>query len=248
MQVNKYCYYTENSKCVLFSLVTVIFIIQGCKVAAPPKSDELQKQAFKHFMLPSTWKAGTQLNIDTSAVAANWLSAFNDADLDSLVAEAIQYNLDLAIGATRIEQSAGYVKVSQAALRPALNILGREGTKLAGGDLTAGLNGALLAASWELDLWGRLRNARNASQANLDAVMADYEFAKLSIAGAVARSWYLASETYLASKFARQMVETSEKILKVEKHRYEVGIGTNIDVEVAEANLKSMKDGLEQMN
>jgi NodT family efflux transporter outer membrane factor (OMF) lipoprotein len=239
--------YLAVRKGIIFLLLASIILSNGCKVAHPPKSAELQRQAFTHFTLPSTWKAGNHTPSDTTAVAANWLSAFNDADLDSLVSEALQYNLDLTIGSTRIEQSNGYVKMSQAALRPALNILGRAGTKLGGGDLSAALNGAILAASWEIDLWGRLRNARNASQASLAAVQADNDFAKLSIAGSVARNWYTASATYLESKLASQMVATSEKILTIAKQRKEIGIGTEIDVEIAEANLNTMKDGLQQL-
>ncbi len=233
----------DIKKVILLSLLILIISLESCKVKAPPKSEELQKDAFSHFTLPSTWKASNVS--DSAAVVENWLSAFNDPDLDSIVSEAIQYNLNLRISGSRIEQANGYLKMSQAALRPALSLLGRGSTKL-GDDLGSGLNGALFSASWEIDLWGRLRNARSASKSTLLAVKADYDFAKLSIAAAVARNWYLASETYLEIQLASQMVEASEKILTLSRNRQEIGIGTEVDVVVADANLNTMKDGLQR--
>ncbi len=232
-------------KSLVITFVALFISLESCKVKAPPKGQELQKEAFKHFTLPSTWKAGKSM-MDTTDVSENWLSSFNDPELDSLVAEAFQYNLNLRISSTRVEQAYGYVKMSQAALRPALSLLGRGSTKL-GDDLGSGLNGGLFSASWEIDLWGRLRNARSASSATLAAAQADYNFAKLSIAASVARNWYLASETYLEGKLANQMVEISEKILALAKKRHEIGIGTEIDVVVADANLNTMKDGFQQV-
>jgi NodT family efflux transporter outer membrane factor (OMF) lipoprotein len=242
-------FFQFSKKAKLFSFLIIIIllvIVEGCKVKVPPKSEELQKDAFTHFTLPSTWKAGNRNLTDTTNIEENWLSSFNDPDLDSLVSEALKYNLNLRVSGTRIDQATGYVKMSQAALRPAISLLGRGSTKL-GDDLGSGLNGALFNASWEIDLWGRLRNARSASQATLLATQADYNFARLSIAAAVARNWYLASETYLESQLASQMVESSTKILSLAKKRHEIGIGTEIDVVVADANLNTMKDGLQQL-
>ena len=90
------------------SFLILIILLESCKVKAPPKSEELQKDAFTHFTLPSTWKAGDRNLTDTTAVEENWLSSFNDPDLDSLVSEAIKYNLNLRISGARIEQATGY--------------------------------------------------------------------------------------------------------------------------------------------
>jgi len=232
-----------RNKLSLFLLIIIAFS-EGCKVKPPPAGEALQEDAFTNFSLPSAWAADTSET--TSTITQNWLSTFNDTTLDSLVSEAIMYNPDLRISCTRIDQATGYVKVAKAALRPAINILGRESTKI-GENLSLGLTGGLLSASWEIDLWGRLRNARAASQEALMAVEADYNFAKVSIAAAVARNWFLATEIYLERELARQMVATSERLLSLAKTRFEVGAGTEIDVVQAEANLNTMKDGLQQM-
>ncbi|MGY0391007.1 efflux transporter outer membrane subunit [Bizionia sp. KMM 8389] len=216
--------------------------VQGCAVKAPIDTEELQEQAFANFILPSTW----QNSADTTAVENNWLSNFNDPVLDTLVKEALVYNPDLRISSARIEEATGYVEAAQAALRPAFSILGRESTKL-GGTFGNGLNGALFAASWELDIWGKLRNARNAEEANLQAMQSERSYAQLSIAGHVTRTYYLASKTYLQMQLASQMIELSKKMKTISEHRFDIGIGTQIDVVISDANLNSLEDANRQL-
>ncbi|MBK0369733.1 TolC family protein [Flavobacterium agrisoli] len=229
-------------------LVFSVLLAFSCRVKTPPKSEDLQEIAFTNFALPSTWKsAPTDAVInDTTAVAQNWLGDFNDPVLDSLVAEALRYNPDLLIGSSRIEQSEGYVALSKAALRPALNLLGRGGTNMAQ-DFSMGITGVLLSASWEIDLWGKLRNAKAASIANYDATVESYHAAQLSIAAAVVRNWYNAAEIYQELLLAQEMVKTNNQLADLAKKRFDIGIGNQIDYEIAKANLSSTNDGLQKM-
>lgn len=230
-----------------YTLKFVVFLLgfcyfQSCAVKHPTKGEDLQNEAFANFILPSTW----QNSADTLAIEDNWLSSFNDPVLDTLVKEALVYNPDLRISSARIEEAMGYVQAAQAALRPAFSILGRESTKL-GGTFGNGLNGALFAASWELDIWGKLRNARNAEEANLQAMQSEQSFAQLSIAGHVTRTYYLASKTFLQMQLAMQMIQLSKDMKTISEHRYNIGIGTKIDVVMADANLNSLQDANHQL-
>ena len=78
--------------------------------------------------------------------------------------EAIANNPDLRVAAARVEQAAQYLVVAEAALRPSIGIFGTGGAKTGGGGDAPSALQALAAASWELDLWGRVRYARNAAQ------------------------------------------------------------------------------------
>ncbi|SFT77468.1 efflux transporter, outer membrane factor (OMF) lipoprotein, NodT family [Algoriphagus locisalis] len=224
---------------------TAAVLLTTCAVKAPTSSEELQEQVFANFILPSTWQS-TAFSSADSTITSNWLSDFNDPQLDSLVQEALIYNYDLKISCIRIDQAMGYVEMAKAALRPAFSILGRQNTKL-GGDLGGGLNGAILSASWEIDLWGKLRNARNAEEANLLALESEVSFAHLSLAALLAKSYYLATEIHLETELAKEMIRISEMMVDVATKRFEIGIGTEIDLVVSEANLNNLKDGLLQL-
>ncbi|MDW5290381.1 TolC family protein [Formosa sp. PL04] len=223
-------------------LLLSLYFFQSCAVKPPTSSEDLQTEAFANFILPSTW----QQSADTLAVNNNWLSTFNDPILDTLVKEALVYNSDLRISSTRIEEATGYVKAAQAALRPAFSILGRESSKL-GGDLGGGLNGAIFAASWEIDIWGKLRNARSAEESNLAAMESEYSFAKLSIAALVTRTYYSASQTFLQIGLAEEMISLTETMKTISQNRYDIGIGSKIDVAMSDANLNSLKDAHRQL-
>ncbi|MCG2460265.1 efflux transporter outer membrane subunit [Flavobacteriaceae bacterium F89] len=223
-------------------LILGVGLMQSCAVKKPATGEELQKRAFANFILPSTWQNCS----DTIPIKENWLSVFNDPLLDTLVGEALVYNPDIRISSARIEQANGYVLSAQAALKPALSILGR-GTSKMGGDFNSGLNGAVFSASWEIDLWGKLRNVRNAEESNLAALEGEVSFAKLSLAANVARFYYLASETYLQIQLAKQMLGVSSEMRDITQKRYDIGVGTEIDVVQSDANLNRLKDGLKQI-
>lgn len=235
----------NKKRYIVLYLIPLLFTV-GCKVKTPPNSEELQKEAITHFVLPSTWKGANNDLIDTTNLSNNWLNSFNDPRLDALVSEALQYNSDLKISSSRIDQADGYYNLSKAALRPGLNILGRGSSKYGEG-FSSGLNGVMLSASWEFDIWGKLRNARQASKEMVSASQEDYNFAKLSLAASVTKSWYNATEIYLEAQLAKEMIKTNNTLLDLAKKRLDVGIGNEIDYEVSKANLNSTKEALEKL-
>jgi multidrug efflux system outer membrane protein len=212
----------------------------GCQTKLPPTSAEIQKQALANITLPAAWKAGG----NTGNISDYWLATFNDAQLDALVAEAIAHNPDLRVAAARVEQAEQYVEVAKAALLPAVNIFGSGGTKKGGEDALQIIS---LGVSWEIDLWGRLRYARNAAQEDYASAQADFEFAHQSLAATTAKSWFTASETWLQMQIADDMVKAAQQLLALAEKRQQVGVGDDQDIALARANLGKMQDSAKQI-
>lgn len=218
-------------------------LVAGCATKPPPTTAEIQKEALTNFALPSAWKAGG----DAGDVADNWLATFNDGQLNVLVAEAMANNPDLRVSATRVEQAAQYVELAKAALRPAVNVFGTGGINMGGGDITSALQGIMLSVSWEPDLWGRLRYGRNAAQATYASSRADFEFARQSLAAMIAKSWFVASETWIQTQIADGMVQSAQELVTLAEKRHEVGPGSGQDVAMARARLGSYQDTASQV-
>jgi NodT family efflux transporter outer membrane factor (OMF) lipoprotein len=164
------------------------------------------------------------------------------------VVEAIAHNPDLRVTSWRVEQALGYVELAKAALRPAVNLVGTGGIKFGGGsDLSSPLQGILLPVSWEPDLWGRLRYARNSAKESYAAGQAEFEFARQSLAANTVKSWFMITETLLQQQIAEDMVETAQALLKLAEKRHEVGPGSEQDVALSRANLSSFRDSVKQM-
>ena len=230
--------------CRLFALwcMTLLLFSAGCPLKEPPPPEEIRRQA--GLTLPAEWQAGGV----PGTVSDNWLGDFHDDKLAILVAEAVSRNPDFRISAVKVEQAAEYVNLARANLLPALNILGTGGTKSGGGDATAALQGIALVASWELDLWGRLRYGRQAAAESYMSSRADLEFARQSIAAATAKSWFTATETWLQKQIAGEMMQSAEMLLTLTEKRFEVGVGGQDDVALAEASLGILQDKAVQID
>lgn len=222
------------------ALPTLFICISGCAIKDPPTADELRQQTLGHADIPEQWNTAS-----TGAVQDGWLREFNDSTLEKLVAEALAYNTDLRVAATRVEQAAGYARVAGAKIYPAVSLLAAGGGTLSGD--SSGLEGAWLTATWELDLWGRVRAERAAAVAQYDSTESDYLFARQSLAASVAKSWFLAIEARLQLAIAEEMVTAGEQLVKLARERQRVGASDDYDVAVAQASLGTFLDTRAQL-
>lgn len=225
--------------------VLAVMFVSGCATKAPPTPGEIRQQtgSLTNMVLTNSWKAGAA----PGPISDNWLASFDDAQLNALVAEAMTNNPDLRVSAARVEQAAQYVELAKAALRPAVNLLGIGGINLGGGDISSPLQGISLGASWEPDLWGRMRYGRNAYQATYASAQADFEFGRQSLAATMAKSWFTAGETWLQIQIAEDMVKASQELVTLAEKRWQVGPGNEQDVALARASLGAFQDTVKQV-
>ena len=216
--------------------------LAGCALESPPRPDEIRAQSLPNVAIPPAYTAAGGA---PGAVNDGWLARFADPQLDALVHEALAYNVDLAVAAARVEQAAAYAKLSGSMIYPAVNLLAHGGGK-SGGD-GSGLTGVWLMASWELDLWGRVRSEREAGKTQYESVVADAEYARQSIAALVAKSWMLAIEARLQREIAADVVRASGQALGLARDRLRVGSGDEYDVALAQTNLETARDAERQI-
>lgn len=218
-------------------------LLAGCATKPPPTLGEIREQSGTLASMPLTnpWKAGAV----AGPIADNWLASFDDAQLDALVTEAMANNPDLRVSAARVEQAEQYVEMARAALRPTVNLLGMGGVK--SGDASSPLRGLSLSASWEPDLWGRMRYSRNAYQATYASAQADYEFGRQSLAATMAKAWFMATETWLQLQIAGNMVKSGQELVRLADKRWQVGPGNEQEVALARSSLGTIQDTEKQV-
>jgi len=224
-------------------IAPLIAALAACALRAPPDAGETRAQALPNMTLPSQWTAQGGA---AGSVANGWLATFDDPQLESLVREALVYNLDLQLAAARVEQAAGYAKLAGATLYPQVTVLARGGGKLSGD--SSGLEGAGVFANWELDLWGRVRAGREAARLQYVSAEVDAEYARQSIAALVAKSWFLATEARLQKGVAEDMVRASQQLVNLARDRQRIGSGTEYDTVVAQAGLQTQLDIVQQVD
>jgi multidrug efflux system outer membrane protein len=226
----------------VLSAAILAVVAAGCALQAPPAGEQLNREAFGDVVTPAAWTGPTAT---AGPVEAGWVESFGDERLTALVEEAIAHNADLRVAAAAVEQSAAYVRLAGGSVYPAVNLIGS--TSSSGGDGSQPLNRGILLVSWELDLWGRVRYGARAAEDQYAAASADFAYAQQSIAALVARGWVTACEAELQRQLAAESVAGADRLLELATERQRVGIGSEVEVALAQANAAGFRDAERQL-
>ena len=176
---------------------------------------------------------------------AKWWLDFQDTSLTLLIDQAITDNFSLRIARERIEEAQATARQAGASLLPTLDGLSAVSSSRNYDTNTTTENYSLgLAASYEIDLWGRLRSQRDAAVLEAIATEADYHTAAISLAAELANTWYQLVETDLQLQLLTQQKEINSKVLELISIQFRSGKVGIADVlqqrQLVESNLGSM--------
>lgn len=224
------------------SLAALILVglMTGCAVSEPPSHHELVSDALNHASLPEQWKN----QITPGQFDADTLGFALDPKLKALIAEAWQYNADLRIASARVAQAQAALKAAGGPLLPTVSLAAQSGNS-ALPTSTLSTTGVGVLASWEIDLWGRLRSEQSASAAQLQAAELEALYSKQAIAAEVIRAWLAVAEANQQVDLSRSMLAGSEQQLQLIRIGQRVGRNTAQDVALNEAGVEVYRNQLQ---
>lgn len=200
--------------------------------------------------LPTTWRAAPP-QVLADAAAGPWWQGFGDPHLDALVAAALENNRDLRVAVARVREFEARLAVSQAADKPQVGY-GFTGTRTQRSQeqpdqfafsASPKFNAFQLGLSfgWEVDLWGQLRRANEAAQADLMAAEAAQRGVMLTVVTAVATSYVelLGLDQQLA--VTRELWRNRLDNLAVVEARAAGGSATQVQVQQARAEAQAIE-------
>jgi NodT family efflux transporter outer membrane factor (OMF) lipoprotein len=225
-------------------LIVSVTVVAGCALREPPEPPAVWTEG-STVVAPDKWVARGAAA--SGSVSDNWVATFRDDRLMAAVSEAIAYNSDLRQGAARVEQAQLHAKLAGAKLYPSVDLLAAATRRGGGSEDTTSVRGAIVAMTWEIDLWGRIRYGRAAAAADAVAVRADFEYARQSIAALVAKNWFLAIEAGLQADVARRAIRDGDELVRLAEARSRIGAGNDEDVFVARASAGAYRDTLRQL-
>ena len=211
--------------------------LPGCVVRDPPPPADLFRDSLPQTQLPENWTASPT---PAGPVGDGWLARFHDAQLEKLVAEAMLYNTDLKVAAARVEAAEASARAAGALIWPQVNVSGRGGGKLSGD--SSGIQGIGLFASWELDLWGRVRATRAVGSAQYESAALDARYARESIAAMVAKTWFLARQATAQRAIAAEMAQSASRLSDLARDRLSVGKSDEYEVAQADSSVLGYRD------
>jgi NodT family efflux transporter outer membrane factor (OMF) lipoprotein len=104
--------------------------------------------------------------------------------------------------------------------------------------------GIAVGAAWEADVWGRIRSKKAAAQAESAALEADYEFARQSLAAAVARAYFTTIEAAQQEANAQETLDIYKEYSKLTDVKKEQGFASDFDVSQIKSRTASAEDAL----
>ena len=176
--------------------------------------------------------------------SADWWTGYGDAQLTALIQRAQIANLDLAQAEARLRQADARARQAGAALLPTLGLAANVNSLYGqtGGvsahetDYSAGL-----AASYELDFWGKNRDLANAAEAARAASAADRQTVALTVTGSVANSYFQLLALRERIAVAEANIQSSQSILNVVQRRVAAGYSPAADQIQERANLAAQQ-------
>lgn len=221
-----------------------------------------------NFESPALWSS---LPASEEAVQpypnAGWVEDFGDAQLTEAVKIALAHNYDLKQAEMNIAIAKGHLKKAKAELFPVLNLSGfaRRSGSLDSSDGGGGFNfsggsgvsnnnfsggggstsyDVTLDASWEADVWGRVRAGKKAALYEYYAAENDYEAARQSLAAQTARAYLLAVETDKQLALAHRFEKNLQETLDVTQAFYDEGLISLQDVHLVKADLARARESI----
>lgn len=176
---------------------------------------------------PPGWRVTDQdaKNLANSA----WWEQFNDIILNDLVRTALRENKDLLIASARIEEYAGRYGITRSDLFPQFGAgySGYQQKNVAPGSnvkSTYNTYDALLSASWEIDLWGKIRRQSEAARAQIVASEEGKQGVVLSLVASVASGYINLRDLDRQLEIATSTANTREASYKLFQDRYAGGV------------------------
>jgi NodT family efflux transporter outer membrane factor (OMF) lipoprotein len=230
----------------LLASLCLLVGLSACSFAPPYKVPESPPPSAA-YQESGDWKPAEPAD---AQLRGAWWSVFHDPDLDTLEAQVADANQDLKAAYARLLQARAAMRIVRADLFPTLN-LGASATrsrtsinspKFPAGAEPVGNNFDLEAdLSYEVDVWGRVRNAVASAKATAQASAADLGTLDLAVHADLATDYYSLRSADRQQQLLDQTVQDYTKALQLTRNLYDGGAAALTDVAQAEAQLETAR-------
>jgi NodT family efflux transporter outer membrane factor (OMF) lipoprotein len=217
----------------------IIFLLLVLEISAcavfrqEDSSDSVETPLIQDGKIASTWSKA----VPDGPMFESWVQTFQSPALEAIIQEALKNNLDLQTAQARLEASAASARIAGAAANPFVGVNGGLQTigTINGKDIDN--RSAAVNLSWEIDLWGKIKNEKKSAKFKFEADSMSYLFARQSLAAATAKSWFLCIEMFQQKNMAKSNLMLAERNLKVLEDRLSFGKSSSSEVALARSEV-----------
>jgi multidrug efflux system outer membrane protein len=225
-------------KLCVFVFSWLILFFAGCAVGPNYKRPPVNA--------PEAFRGETDISTNSFADLP-WWKVFKDDNLQNLIRIALTNNYDLRIAVTRVEQARAMAAEAQSQFLPQLNYEGAAGAgqNVSGGNTPSptGTSGAIFAAdanaSWEIDLFGRIRRLNESARTQFFASREARRDVMISLISQVAQNYFQLLALDRQLEIARESTNSFGQSLIIFNERLQGGVASKLETSSAEALMDS---------
>jgi NodT family efflux transporter outer membrane factor (OMF) lipoprotein len=233
-------------------VLSVVCLFSGCSFAPHYQRPAVQTPAAFKELTPQSSDATNLWKIaqpSDAVLRGKWWEMFNNTQLNELEAQVAVSNQDIAAAFANFLTARALVKEARAQLYPTLTANpGVTRSRLASAGNQSGFSSGSttlteyslpLDASWQPDLWGRIRNTVKANAFEAQATAADLENTRLTAQAELAADFFQLRAQDALTQLFNETVRAYRESLELTRVRYHTGIASDQDVAQAEVQLET---------
>ena len=240
----------KRTKCIAWPGAALTLLLGACSLAPPLKTPVIPAgDAYKEIGPWARAQPADRLPRDS------WWALFGNTELDELEKQLIIGNPTLAAALADYAQAGALANQARAGLFPSLGL--SAGVQRDRESIHAPLRGPTSpsyynantvsgSVSYELDLWGQIRNEVAAGEANAAASAADLENARLSLIAELVTDYVQLRSLDRASAILDEAVKAYARALELTEQRHDAGIAPGLDVAQAQTQLDAARSSAAQ--
>jgi multidrug efflux system outer membrane protein len=227
-------------------LVLLALTLGGCSLA--PKYTPPQ------LPVPAEWPQGAAYKASTPGAATvsqiGWREFYRDERLRTVVEQSLTNNRDLRIATLNIERARALYRIRRADQFPTVGAVASESAERTPGSISPTGEGSTFRsyrvevgfASYELDLFGRVRNLKEQSLQEYLAIAETRRSAQISLVSEVAATWLTLATDQALLKLSENTLESRSRSFELTRRSYELGVASALDLERARSSVETARD------
>lgn len=211
--------------------LTLVALLGACAVSPAYQRPEVT--------LPARWQSGIA---DSLATPTAWWTRFRSAELDRLIETTLENNRDLKAAASRIAQARALARLAGASLLPEVALQAEASrAKDIGDSKPSNTFSADVVASFELDLWGKNREAHQAALSRVQGSVHAQQFVKVTLQAEVAIAYFQVLSAHDRLALARSILSNVESLLRLLHVQFDAGAISALEIERQQGLLASVR-------
>ncbi|PYN93855.1 MAG: RND transporter [Candidatus Rokuibacteriota bacterium] len=188
---------------------------------------------------------------------APWWDIFQDPSLKGLIQEALVKNYDVAIAAARVQEARANLSIARSDLYPSFDYSGGASRSKVGPGVLGQPGGpvrnatssyfAAMSASWEVDIWGRIRRANEAARATLLATEEARRGVWLTLVSDLAQAYFELLELDVRLQIARNSTDAYQRTYDLFLDRFNLGVASKLETSRALGALGDAQANIPQL-